>query len=219
LPGFKCFADDTPEHKAANQAQGEEILREVQEASGETTVVAEDLGVVPDYVAPTLEKLGLPGFRIPTLFRDADGRYSDPQQYPRLSLAQPATHDHPPLAAAWAECWQNIEAGKEIETNRRELRLMMEFAGLNNSEPPREFTDQLHEAFTRTVMRSPSWLVVFQITDVFGMTARFNTPGSVAAANWSYRLPHTVKELDEDPVLLEQTRRFARLARESGRGS
>ena len=217
LPGFKCFADDTPEHKAANQAQGEEILREVQEASGETTVVAEDLGVVPDYVAPTLEKLGLPGFRIPTLFRDADGRYSDPQQYPRLSLAQPATHDHPPLAAAWAECWQNIEAGKEIETNRRELRLMMEFAGLENSEPPREFTDQLHEGFTRTVMRSPSWLVVFQITDVFGMTARFNTPGSVAAANWSYRLPHTVKELDEDPVLLEQTRRFSRLARESGR--
>ena len=73
---------------------------------------------------------------------------------------------------------------------------------MKNAEPPREFTDQLHEAFTRTVLQSPSWLAVFQITDVFGMTARFNTPGSVAATNWSYRLPHTVKELDEDPVLL-----------------
>ena len=181
LPGFKQFPDDTPEHKAANQAQGEEILRVVLEASGETTVVAEDLGVVPEYVPPTLQKLGIPGFRIPTLFREPDGRYSDPKKYPRLSLAQPATHDHPPLAAAWAECWQNIDAGKDVETNRRELRLMMEFAGLKNSEPPREFTDQLHEAFTRTVLQSPSWLAVFQITDVFGMTARFNTPGSVAA--------------------------------------
>lgn len=96
---------------------------------------------------------------------------------------------------------------------------MMEFAGLNHSDPPREFTHQLHEAFTRTVMQSPSWLVVFQITDVFGMTARFNTPGSVAATNWSYRLPYTVKQLDEDPVLLEQTRMFSRLARETGRGA
>jgi len=49
------------------------------------------------------------------------------------------------------------------------------------------------------------------------MTARFNTPGSVAATNWSYRIPHTVKELDEDPVLLELTRMFSRLAQESGR--
>jgi 4-alpha-glucanotransferase len=96
---------------------------------------------------------------------------------------------------------------------------MMEFSGLKNVEPPREFTFQLHEAFTRTVLQSPSWLAVFQITDVFGMTARFNTPGSVAATNWSYRLPQTVKELDEDPVLLEQTRMFSRLAQESGRVS
>jgi 4-alpha-glucanotransferase len=219
LPGFKQFPDDSTEHKAANQAQGEEILRVVLEASGETTVVAEDLGVVPEYVPPTLLKLNTPGFRIPTLFRDPDGRYSDPKKYPRLSLVQPATHDHPPLAAAWAECWQNINAGKDVETNRRELRLMMEFAGMKNSEPPREFTDQLHEAFTRAVLQSPSWLAVFQITDVFGMTARFNTPGSVAATNWSYRLPHTVKELDEDAVLLAQTEMFSRLAKESGRVS
>jgi 4-alpha-glucanotransferase len=219
LPGFKQFPDDTAEHKAANQAQGEEILRVVLEASGETTVVAEDLGVVPEYVPPTLLKLNTPGFRIPTLFREPDGRYSDPKKYPRLSLVQPATHDHPPLAAAWDECWQNINAGKDVETNRRELRLMMEFAGLKSAEPPREFTDQLHEAFTRTVLQSPSWLAVFQITDVFGMTARFNTPGSVAATNWSYRLPYTVKDLDEDAVLLAQTEMFSRLAQESGRVS
>lgn len=217
LPGFKQFPDDTPEHKAANQAQGEELLRVVLEGSGETTVVAEDLGVVPEYVAPTLEKLGIPGFRIPTLFRERDGSYSDPKQYPRLSLSQPTTHDHPPMAAAWAECWQAIDAGKDVEANRRELRQTMEFAGLRGVEPPREFTDQLHEAFTRTVLQSPSWLAVFQITDVFGMTARFNTPGSVAPTNWTHRLPYTVRELDEDLLLLEQAEMFSRLARESGR--
>jgi 4-alpha-glucanotransferase len=217
LPGFKAYADDTPEHRAANQAQGEEILRVVLEGSGETTVIAEDLGVVPEYVPTTLQSLAIPGFRIPAFFREHDGAWSDPKKYPRLSIAQPATHDHPPLAAAWAECWQDIDAGKNVENNRRELSLWMDFAGLRGVEPPREFTEQLHEGFTRAVLNSNSWLVVFQITDVFGLTPRFNTPGSVAASNWSYRMAETVKELANDPLLLRRSEMFARLARESGR--
>ena len=217
LPGFKQHPDDTPEHKAANQSQGEEILRVVLEGSGETTVVAEDLGVVPDYVPPTLAKLSTPGFRIPMLFREHDGSYADPKRYPRLSLAQPATHDHTPVALMWAECWQNIDAGRNVEGNRHELRMMMNFSGLKDGEPPRQFTEQLHEAFTRAVLGSNSWLAVFQITDVFGMTARFNTPGSVASSNWSYRLEQTVNDLDQAPALLGKAQRFSRLAAESGR--
>jgi 4-alpha-glucanotransferase len=217
LPGFKQYPDDTPEHKAANQAQGEEILRVVLESSGETTVIAEDLGVVPDYVHPTLQALGIPGFRIPVFFRDHDGALADPKKYPRLSLSQPATHDHPPLAAAWAELWQDIDAGKNVDANRRELRLLMDFAGLKNVEPVREFTDQFREGFTRAVMNGNSWLVIFQITDVFGLTPRFNVPGSLAATNWSYRMVQTVNELDDDPWLAKRADVFARLAKESGR--
>ena len=67
------------------------------------------------------------------------------------------------------------------------------------------------------MLKSPSWLVVFQITDVFGMTARFNTPGSVSPDNWSYRLPQTVAELDADPLHLAQANMFSRLAKETNR--
>ena len=218
LPGFKQFPDDTHEHKSANQAQGEEILRVVLEGSGDTTVVAEDLGCVPEYVPPTLEKLGMPGFRIPMLFREHDGSYSDPKKYPRLSLAQPATHDHTPLALMWQECWANIDAGKDVENNRQELRRMMAFGGLNNGEePPREFDDRVHEAFTRAVMASNSWLAVFQVQDVFAQTARFNVPGSTSTSNWSARLPQTVKQLDADPKLLAKTKMLSRLAKEASR--
>jgi 4-alpha-glucanotransferase len=219
LPGFKPFPDDTDEHKSANQAQGEEILRVVLEGSGETTVVAEDLGCVPEYVPPTLEKLGIPGFRIPMLFREPDGSYSNPERYPRLSLAQPATHDHPALAAMWAECWTNIEAGLDVESNRRELRNIIRFAGMPDETTPREFTDQLHEAYTRAVMNSSSWLVVFQIQDVFAQTDRFNTPGSVSMKNWSHRLSSTVKQLDTTPHLLAKTKMFTRTAQESRRAT
>ena len=217
LPGFIPFPDDTHEHKTANQTQGEEILRVVQEASGETTVIAEDLGCVPEYVPPTLAKLGMPGFRIPLFFREHDGAYSDPKKYPRLSLAQPATHDHPPLAAFWRELWEKIDAGNDVDNARREQRHLMNFAGLPDEEPPREFTDRVLEGFTRAVMQSNSWLVIFQITDVFAQTARFNLPGSVSESNWSHRSPHTVSQLDSDPQLSAKAKMFSRLAQEAGR--
>ena len=218
LPRFQRASDDSHENRAANQAQGEEILRVVLESSGDTTVIAEDLGVVPDYVPMTLQKLGIPGFRIPTFFRDQDGSLSDPKHYPRLSLAQPATHDHPPLAAAWEECWANIDAKNNAEGNQQELRRVLEFAGLKDQKPTRAFTDALLEKYTQRVLQANSWFVIFQITDVFAMTARFNTPGSVASSNWSYRLPCSVKELDRDPVLRQRAERFSRHAVESGRG-
>jgi 4-alpha-glucanotransferase len=216
LPGFKQYPDDTPEHQAANQAQGEETLGVLQQASGDTTIVAEDLGVVPEYVPVSLRKLGLPGFRIPALFREKDSSYSDPAEYPVLSLAQPSTHDHPTLAASWAEHWENIDAGKKISENWAELRRFMAFAGLSG-EPPRHYTDRLHEAFLRALVQSKSWLAVVMITDLFAQSARFNTPGSSSPDNWSVRLGQTVSELDRDPALLAKTEMFARLAKESSR--
>src|SRR5262249_36861853 len=107
--------------------------------------------------------------------------------------------------------------GRDAEINRRELHRLMEFAGMRDHEPPREFTDELWEAYTRAVLKSTSWLVIFQITDVFGWKTRFKTPGSVAAANWSYRLEPTVQQLNRDPTLVARVKNFSRLAQESGR--
>ena len=173
--------------------------------------------MVPEYVPPTLEKLGIPGFRIPMLFREHDGTYADPKRYPRLSLAQPATHDHTPIALLWNDCWTNIDAGESVDHNRAELRRMMQFAGLGHEEPPREFNSRVHEAFTRVVMKSNSWLAVFQVQDVFGQTARFNVPGSTSDANWSARMEQTVKQLDADKSLLAKTEMLSRLAKQAGR--
>jgi 4-alpha-glucanotransferase len=217
LPGFKPFPDDTPDHKAVNQQQGEEIFRVLREAAGDTIIVAEDLGVVPDYVPPTLQRLGIPGFRIPAFYREEHGRYADPARYARLSLAQPATHDHPPLAAAWAEHWRNINAGRNIADNRHELRRLMDFAGIDDKKPPHRFTPRLREAYLRAVLQSNSWLVVVMITEVFGQLMRFNTPGTCGKDNWSVRLLQTVRELDQDPVLLSCARTYSRLACEAGR--
>jgi 4-alpha-glucanotransferase len=96
---------------------------------------------------------------------------------------------------------------------------MMKFAGRNDAEPSRQFSDELHDGYMRAVLRSNSWLVIFQITDVLAMTARFNTPGSVADSNWSYRLPYTVAELDRNTETRQKAERYSRHAVESGRGA
>ncbi len=218
LPGFSKFADDSPAHKKANQQRGERILRFVLEASGDTGVIAEDLGMVPDYVPVTLEKLGIPGFRIPNFLRERDGSYADPAKYARLSLAQPATHDHPPIAALWSDHWRAIDAGKNAAEHKRELQRFMDFAGVKEKMPPREFTDALREGYLRRVANGNSKFFAAMITDIFGGTERFNIPGAVSSQNWSIRISHTVNELDADPSLLSKTRSFSKVVEEAGRG-
>jgi 4-alpha-glucanotransferase len=216
LPGFRPFPDDTPAHTAANQCQGEEILRVIKDAAGEMSIVAEDLGFVPDYIRESLQKLSIPGFRVPSFFREPDGRYSDPGQYPRLSVVQPATHDHPSLAAAWATHWQHIDRGENAEENLRELRRAMDFAGIKG-EPVREYSNALHQSTLRATLRANSALAVVMLADVFAHPARINTPGTACAENWSTRMAETVEELDRDPNLLNKTQTFSRLVRETGR--
>jgi 4-alpha-glucanotransferase len=94
----------------------------------------------------------------------------------------------------------------------------MDFAGLESESAPREFTAGLHEAYLRRVAQSNSRFVVVMITDVFGQTARFNTPGAASDVNWSTRMEQTVAELDKDLALLAKTKVFTRLMQEAGRG-
>lgn len=209
LPHFQPYSDDTPEGAAFNQKQGEELLTMVKEAAGDTAVVAEDLGVVPPYVPKSLEKLGIPGYKIPHFLREKDGSFVPSKTYPVLSLATPATHDHDPIAKMWRDL--NARGDKE------ELARWMTWCGHPDEPPPSEFTDQVHQMILRAVMQTPSWLAVFLITDVFGSEARFNVPGAVSEGNWSWRLDRTVAELDRDPALAPKIQMFARLIKETHR--
>jgi 4-alpha-glucanotransferase len=198
----------------------------VKEAAGDTAVVAEDLGVVPAYVPKSLEKLGIPGYKVPHFLREKDGCFVDGKTYPKLSLATPATHDHDPIAKMWRELSEKVEAGKhshdpqvrhQAEEAHKEMNRWMKFCGADHDEPSRQFNEHIHETILRGVLNANSWLTVFMITDVFGSEARFNVPGSVAEGNWSYRLDKTVAELDQDPHLLYKTRMFTKLVKETHR--
>jgi len=213
LPRFLPKDDTTPENCQSNRRQGESILRVLKEAAGDSIIVAEDLGVVPDYVRPSLLELGMSGFKIPLFERIEESReYKDPLQYPELTVATLSTHDHETMAGTWDNWWHPIErdlgagiiprgnAGlsEEGKQSSWELYRTQRFCGVSDATLLRTFEPVIREALLKTLLQCPSWLAILMITDVFGLKMRFNVPGPVAESNWAERLPFTVEDLKSD---------------------
>ncbi|MEQ1852882.1 MAG: 4-alpha-glucanotransferase, partial [Chthoniobacteraceae bacterium] len=218
LPRFHERADDSPEHCAANRAQGEEFLRVLQEEVGPDALVGEDLGTVPEYVRPSLLALGVPGFKVPLWEAELDLRLTPGDQYPRCSVATYATHDHDPLCAMW-EKWMAIiraalEEPERLAAQRdfawREVRRFSAWAGFYV--PCIQAFEEVHELLLAGLFRCNSSLAIVMITDLLGTTERFNVPGSVGDENWSARLPAAW-----DATFSEKIWRIARLIRDAGR--
>lgn len=228
LPQFLPGSDVVPEQAAMNQEQGEEILKVVLEAAGKTTILAEDLGMVPDYVRPSLQKLGISGFKIPLFERYEDSReFKNPEEYPELSISTLSTHDHETMAGQWEIWWNQYEQSQhrdatasEIEAGRQagwDLYRSLRLAKLDDRELIRSFVPEVMEGLSRRLLDSASWLSILSITDALALKIRFNVPGPVAESNWSERLPLTVKDIQRAPLLRGYLQKLKQLAQNSGR--
>jgi 4-alpha-glucanotransferase len=214
LPHFIPRDDSTWENRDANRREGEDYLRALLSEVGENRLIGEDLGVVPDYVRPNLASLGIAGFKIPQWERRPDWQLLAGRDYPRLSVATYATHDHLPLAAFWEQMRQAAMNGDGHQ--RWELEQLCGFAGFG-FDGPKPFTDQIHEALLAGLFQSNAWLAVVMITDVFGETTRFNVPGAVADSNWSNRVTGTPEAWSKDPARSAKMARIHALITASGR--
>ncbi len=189
LPRFWQGHDDDPKYRPLNHQQGEELLRMVLDAAGNTGVIAEDLGMVPTYVRPSLTQMGIPGFKIPLFERNQDGSYKNSDEYQPLSIATLATHDHEPIASLWHQ-WQTAPHGPSEKSH------LLRWIDWDPANPPQKFTKELHTAIALKLLACPSWLALFMITDLFARTQRFNVPGPSSDSNWTERLEETVAAFD-----------------------
>lgn len=222
LPGFQPRPDDTPAHMDANRREGEEFLRVVLAAAGDTVLVGEDLGTVPPYVRPSLTSLGIAGFKIPIWEPDPNGfdRLLRPEAYAPLSLATFGTHDHEPLAALWNR-WERTLARQDNPPDWCEVLhdrdRLCEFADLPGWQRPGPFDREKQARLLEALFRTGSAMAVVMITDLLGSEERFNVPGTAAESNWSRRLPMTVAGLRADPDLNGWTARVREMLRRTGR--
>jgi 4-alpha-glucanotransferase len=164
-------------------------------------VVAEDLGTIPPFLRPSLDKLRVPGYRV--LRWEKDGKtYRDPATWPTLSVATSATHD----TETTAEWYDKLT----VEERRELLRL----PGLTELDPEQGFDDRARDALLKLIYSAPSTLVLVPLQDALGTRERINVPGTVGEQNWSYRIATDIEALLSEE---SSTARLAALAAETDR--
>ena len=191
-PHFIPRNDDTPENRETNKREGEEYLRVVLKEAGAARVVGEDLGVVPEYVRPNLQSLGIGGFKIPQ-WEAREGMIIPGEKYERLSAATYATHDHAPIRALWEEALElpSSETGQARET----VENMALFAGLNSRIDQLGYEKDFFPAVMDALFRCNSWIAMVMITDLLARKHRFNVPGTRANLNWTRRMQRSIAKL------------------------
>lgn len=197
-----------PPDQPEQALQGERVL-DVLSATG-ARIIAEDLGVIPAFVRETLKRLEIPGYKVLRWERawDADGRpFTDPADYPRISVATSGTHDTEPLAEWWDDA--------PIDERRAVASIVcMDPPGCDPEAP---FDDRTRDAILQVLYAAASDIVLLPINDIFGWRDRINTPALVSDKNWTWRLPWPVEALSREPHAEERAAFTRTLARKYGR--
>ena len=192
-----------PADQEAQRSQGERLLRLFQESGAR--IIAEDLGVVPDFVRESLDRLGVPGMKVIRWEREwtVEGQpFKDPARYPVVSVAITGTHD----TATVAEWWDGAEADERAcaaELPR------LQALGIRPDDP---FSDRVRDALLETVFAAGSSLVLVPVPDIFGWRDRINRPAVVSDDNWSWRLPWPSDRLCAEPEAVERAVCLANLS-------
>lgn len=189
----------TPATEPAQIANGEKMIEIFSQGA---RVIAEDLGVVPDFVRASLTRIGVPGYRVLRWEREweEEGQpYRDPAAYPALSVATSGTHDTESLA----EWYDALE--------QEERRALLGIPGLSRlrDRAPSRFDDEVRDAILEVLYRAGSELVLLPFQDALGTRERVNVPGTVTDENWTYRIPIDMAQLSLDRTTTERLRGLA----------
>jgi glycogen operon protein len=183
----------TPAEEGAQIRLGETVLRLLRRW-GE--VVAEDLGAIPPFLRPSLERSNVPGYRVLRWEKEGEA-YRDPAAWPALSVATNATHDTD-TTADWYD-----------HLPREEREKLLALPALKGLDPAQGFDDRTRDALLRALYASGSRLVIVTLSDALGTRDRINVPGTVDAGNWSYRMSPDVDALEADKGTTERLRSLA----------
>jgi 4-alpha-glucanotransferase len=215
----------TPADEPSQIVLGERVLGIFQSCGAE--IVAEDLGVVPDFVRASLAHLGVPGFRVARWEREwhlPQHPFRDPLDYPVTSVAASGTHDTETLV----EWWASASAEERAQVAQiPSVQLTAQAAGEMASGDERAaqtaaldvapFNPVVRDALLASLFAAGSDLLLLPVQDAFGWSDRINVPATVNTRNWTYRLPWPVDRLDDVTEACERRDRLRSWAVASGR--
>ena len=201
-----------PATELEQRALGEQAMAIFRAPGAE--IIAEDLGVVPDFVRESLAQLAAPGFRIFRWERewDQDGQpFRDPAHYPPISVAASGTHDTEPMRV-W---WEAAASGERRAVAA--IESVKALAGSTDLEHA-PWSSSVRDVLLETLFASRSDLLLTPIQDVFGWADRINEPGTVTPHNWTFRLPWPCDQMETTPDAEERKTTLREWATKYGRG-
>jgi 4-alpha-glucanotransferase len=193
-----------PADEASQLALGERVLEVFREPGSE--IIAEDLGVVPDFVRESLARLNVPGYKVLRWEREWNepGQpFRDPVTYPESAVATSGTHDTEPLLVWWEQAPQ--------EERDAVLAIPSVRARLTDADA------DIREAILGALFASGASLLILPVQDVFGWRDRINQPATVSDGNWTWRLPWPSDHLLTEPASVAVAVRLNAWAREGHR--
>ena len=172
---------------------GTEAIRRLTAVFGDTRMLccAEDLGMLPDCVAPVLDQLRILTLEIQSMPKHSGFEFTHLDGNPYRSVATFSTHDMPPLRLWWEE---------SPERTQRYYVTMLQKQG----HAPDHLPAHLAEEIIARHLYCPSMLCVLSLQDWLAMDGelrskspreeRVNVP--IDAYNrWKYRMHLTIEEL------------------------
>jgi 4-alpha-glucanotransferase len=157
---------------------GRALFETLEKELGALPIIAEDLGVITPDVAALRDRFGFPGMRILQFAfdRNESGALGPanrflPHNHAEDSVVYTGTHDNDTTAG-----WYSGRAPEERAAVERYAPF---------TEP------EISWRFIRMAMGSVCRWAIVPLQDVLGLGSgsRMNTPGTVGAANWSWRAP------------------------------
>ena len=205
----------TPPDQAAQATLGERVLTVLRAAGAE--IVAEDLGLVPDFVRESLARLSIPGYKVFRWERlwDVEGQpFRDPADYPALSVATSGTHDTEPMVVWW----------ENAPRDEKEAVLAIPSVHARFTDDDRSsaldapgLSDSMRQTLLENLYASGADLLILPMQDIFGWRDRINQPATVGPQNWTWRLPWPSERLRSEPEAAAIARRLRTWARQCGR--
>ncbi len=156
--------------------------------------IAEDLGVIPEYVPKVLKELDVCGYKVLRWEKNKDSSYKRSEDFDYLSLATTSTHDNEPMALWW----------EEVET--KEKKLFWEMICEKKEPLPHSYKSAKNKVLEKA-FKANSAFVVFPIQDIIASKERINKPNTVGSHNWSYRIKDNAEKFMEKN---EETIRFVK---------
>ena len=187
-------------------ALGERVLHVFMEPGSD--IIAEDLGVVPDFVRASLVRLSIAGYKVFRWERHwhTDGLpFKDPVEYPPVSVATSGTHDTEPMVIWWEDL--PIDEREKVLAIPSVRRLLTE-EDLASIDAP-GLPHAVHEALLETLFAAGSNTLILPIGDIFGWRDRINQPATVNEANWTWRLPWPSDRMSTEPMAMEVAKQLA----------